>query len=230
MVKLTEVDKNGNEHRVTGLKLFGSDYPQIITCDKIKPGDVLFCYQDPKSESFFNKKKTKLIQSKTKGIYVHCGIYLGNDLVADAAGKFVRTIKLNEFIDSYSYIVVSRCEYVKEDKITKMIAYAYNCVENKIEYDLGGAINLPKKRMEHRRFIWGNKPKPNIEKKNDKMFCSEFVLNCFKASGYISKDDKTYVAHMWSPTDLAHDDLLSFQGYIAINGIESIHRDDIFLL
>ncbi|WP_144244218.1 hypothetical protein [Nitrincola sp. A-D6] len=227
MAKISEFDQNGNEHLIDGLILCKS-YPQLVDKNILQPGDVLFCCQSPPNE-IKGKVKTKAIQKFTKGIYVHCGLYIGNDLVADSAGGAVRHIDIDEFIGSYTYIVISRCQYLNEDRIAEMVSYTYECKDKSIKYDLSGALALPKLRKEHRKYIHGGDKKPNYDKASEeRVFCSEFVLNCFKASGYIPWDHEFYVSHAFSPTDLAHDELLRFEGYLSKGGISSIHPDDSF--
>jgi len=231
MVKLTEIDPDGKEHKVEALNIFGDDYPQLISENDLIVGDVIFCYQSPSDGNLKGKVKTLTIQKFTEGIYVHCGVYIGNGRVSDSADGFVRIVEIKTFIKDYTYLVICRCQHLNDERKEKIVAYAVKCKNSKIQYDLNGALSLPKNRKKHRKHIWGKHPKPEALKKNEEnVFCSEFVINCFKASGYIEWDNKIYISHMWSPTDLAHDKLLRFEGYISKNGLESIHPDDIFKL
>lgn len=230
MVKISEFDSNGKEHLIDGL-LMDNDYPQLVNKEKLKSGDVIFCYVDPDNESSIKDKlKTKAIQKATKGIYVHCGLYIGNNLIADSVNGGVRHENFDTFANNYDYLVICRCHYLDESHILKMLEYTKACKDKSMKYDMIGALKVKSVRETHRKSIHSGDSKPvTIVKEKNKSFCSEFVVNCFKASGYIPWDHKVYISHAFSPTDLAHDgELLQFEGYISKNGLNTISKSDIF--
>lgn len=207
------------------------DTPEILTESDIQVGDVLFCGNAK------TNKATELIKNMTDGTYVHCGIYVGNGNVADIVRSGARYISLNCFLNDYSYIAVARCSGIDSDRQNKIIMFAKSCIDQKIKYNYLGAFLLPISEYFYLKNMYG----PVFGKKyrelkyskkrlsTDKMFCSEFIVECFKSCGYIEQYDPYSISHKCSPMWLAEENMLGLIGYLVHHSLSDIDRNDPFL-
>ncbi|RXF02019.1 hypothetical protein [Pseudoalteromonas phenolica] len=79
---------------IRGDKIWMGPKPKPIDQSDLVIGDVLFC------GSAESDKATTLIQNMTDGAYVHCGVYIGNGIVADIATSGARKIKFESFYET----------------------------------------------------------------------------------------------------------------------------------
>ena len=170
---------------VRGKVLWMGPKPEIIKESDLVIGDVLFC------GSAKSDKATTLIQNMTDGSYVHCGIYIGNGRVADVATTGAREVYLEEFKGNYSYLAAARCPGINPYRQRAIVRYAKICIKESVKYNWLGAALLPFSEYfyikSQYRMVFGKKYKlPRVSKKlltRYRMFCSEFVVQCFKACG-----------------------------------------------
>jgi hypothetical protein len=60
-------------------------------------------------------------------------------------------------------------------------------------------------------------------------FCSEFIVQCFRACGYIPREHPMYASHIWSPIALAEENRFTLVGYQTSAGLRAVSRVDPFL-
>lgn len=205
--------------------------PKLLSANDLEVGDVVFC------GSANTDKATSLIQNLTDGSYVHCGIYIGNNKIIDIATSGARCVTVNNFIHEYSYLAISRCPGMNHHRKRAIVRYAKLCVNKLVKYNWLGAAVLPINEYlyitSQYRMAFGKKFRPpRLSKKyftKNRMFCSEFVVQCFKACGYIMKDDPYSISQKCSPTWLAEENTFSLIGYMSVSGLKCVDKNDPFL-
>ncbi|NRB42207.1 MAG: hypothetical protein HRU20_27685 [Pseudomonadales bacterium] len=212
-----------------GGKLWFGHPPKLLKVEDLNACDVFFCGPGEKI------KKSELIQGFTAGEYVHCAFYKGDGRVVDMIGSGIREQSLEEFLGCYSYIAVTQCPGSDEDR-EKQISYVERCQEKGLGYNKIGAALVPFKEYKNIKdaysIIFGKPFRPRegaikiSEAKN--LFCSEFILECFKAGDYIP-DDNYYSSDLWSPNGLAEEGIFEFRGYMSEKGFEGVDAGDHFL-
>ncbi len=205
--------------------------PKILKQCNLLVGDVLFCGSAKKD------KATTLIQNMTDGSYVHCGIYIGKGQVSDITTTGAREVNLKEFYENYSYLAVARCPGINPLRQRAITRYAKLCIKKSVKYNWLGAALLPFSEYFYikaqYRLVFGKKyKKPKASKKylnKYRMFCSEFVVQCYKACGYIMKQDPYSISHKCSPTWLAEQNIFELIGYMSLEGLLGVDDNDPFL-
>ncbi len=216
---------------VRGEMVWRAPKPEVLKESDLLVGDVLFC------GSAKTNKATKLIQNMTDGSYVHCGIYIGGGRVAEITTKGAKCPGFREFHDNYSYIAVARCPGINPFRQRAIVRYAGLCVKQKVKYNWIGAVLLPFseyfyiKSQYQMAFSKNYKPLKASKKTltRHRMFCSEFVVQCFKACGYIEKNDPYSISHKCSPTWLAEENTFGLIGYMSSIGLTGVDDQDPFL-
>ncbi|WP_439865857.1 YiiX/YebB-like N1pC/P60 family cysteine hydrolase [Pseudomonas syringae] len=203
--------------------------PELLDSTKLLAGDVLFCgqtNQDP---------LTQIIQNTTDGVYVHCGVYIGDNKVAHAVGSGVNEIPLDEFVGNYPYISVTRCPGANPKRSELIVEFAQRCINSEFGYNFFGAALSPlREYLSLRRrygLLWNKKPKACVIPKRAKYpkkryFCSEFVVQCYIECGYIPQGQADYEAGCWSPTGLAEENIFILIGYLSSQGLAGVHPED----
>lgn len=205
--------------------------PRIILPDELIVGDIVFC------GSTKIDKRSSLIQNLTDGPYVHCGIYVGNGKIAEISLSGAKKTDLDVFIERYSYLAIARLNDLEPSKQRAIRRYAEICRKNSVGYSWIGAILLPFTEYfyikSQYRMQFGKKYKKIRSPKKlfdrNRMFCSEFIVQCYKACGYIEKDDPYSVSHKCSPTWLAEDNNFQLAGYICSAGLSGVDNTDPFI-
>lgn len=207
-----------------------------ININEIKIADILLCGPS------ISEKVNDIIQNTTDGTFIHCALYIGNDIIIDMTTKGIRRIKISNFIDNYSYIAIMRSQRVNLN-IDAVINFAKQKEKRKCKYNWIGAILSPIKEYNNIKWFYASMPhntnynlkKPNFNKKSfllsERYFCSELIMDCFKAADDIDKYEKYYKSDKWSPTGIAEDSMFSFMGYLGDEKIWSkIDKLDPFLM
>lgn len=222
--------KRTTDRRYKGLWM--GDAPELLTREELLAGDVLFCGQAKQN------KRTELIQKTTDGVYVHCGIYVGDGRVVDSLGSGMRETSLEQFVADYTYITVTRSPGANKERSEKIVQFARRCVESRLRYNLLGAVLVPLLEYlnirKHHLLFWKAGKRRNKKPTWDKttrrgFFCSEFVVQCYVECGYIDDDQSYYRMENWSPTGLAEEHVFEFRGFMATEGLKAVHPDDPYL-
>jgi hypothetical protein len=210
--------------------------PVLVGDQELEPGDVLFCVPKP-GRSKYARWLRSLIQAASDGVYTHCGIYLGSEQVADSVTSGVRIISLDEFEQSFRYIAVTRCPGMNPKRARAIRLYARICHRRKARYNFFGAMLVPFREYYWLRHYYDcafrefRKPESRSKKLGGKgvFFCSELVVQCFKACGYIPREHAIYKSHIWSPTALAEENIFTLVGYRSSEGLRAVSEGDPFL-
>lgn len=206
------------------------ELPRLVTPDDLEVGDVVFCGKD------YTDKPASLIQNLTDGPYVHCGIYIGSAQVIHVGRKGTECTGLDEFQMRYSYLAFARFPGMTLYTKRAVVRYAKLCFRMDVRYNWIGALLLPITEYFYMKFRFAIPAglfiplpikKPFITR--GRLFCSEFLVQCYKACGCISKQDPFSISHYFSPTLLAEEHSFELVGYMALRGLSAVEKDDPFL-
>lgn len=223
--------KTGTDRRYQGLWM--APPPSIVSLEDLRDGDVLFC------GGALKDKVTDLIQNSSDGPYTHCGVYLGSGKVVDVVTSGIRNIELNEFVSNYEYVTVTRCrgldtseEKLNTQRIDKLKEFALSCINNNVKYDWKSAVLSPLKEFKNIKFhykvgVTDNRESSHHEQSN--YFCSQFVLACIKATGWIDEESSYFEPICWTPTGLAEENIFHFIGFMSDKGLKGVSKFDPFL-
>ncbi len=207
--------------------------PSIVNVENLRDGDVLFC------GGALKDKVTDLIQNSTDGPYTHCGVYFGGGEVVDVVTSGIRKIELEKFISNYEYVTVTRCpgldtseEQLYIERIDNLKKFALSCINAKVKYDWENAALSPLREFKNIKFHYrvgiSDKRESNHQEQ-DKYFCSQFVLACFKATGWIDEESSYFEPKSWTPTGLAEENIFQFIGFMSDKGLKGVSKFDPFL-
>lgn len=203
--------------------------PELLDSTELLSGDVLFCGQ------INQDTLTQIIQNTTDGIYVHCGVYIGENKVAHAVGSGVSEIPLEKFVAGYSYVSVTRCPGANPKRSELIVEFAQRCIASEFRYNfIGAALSPLREYLSIRRrygLLCNKKPKVRVISKRAKhpkkrYFCSEFVVQCYIECGYIPREEAYDEAGCWSPTGLAEENIFTLIGYMSTDGLAGVHPED----
>ncbi|MGR5150041.1 hypothetical protein ACQKP8_26280 [Photobacterium alginatilyticum] len=202
-----------------------------IICEEsqLQVGDVIMC------SSSVNSKNTYLISNASDGVYVHCAIYVGGGMIVDMVVPKIRKISLYELSQDYRYLTVVRCFGINKEHQDKIIEFAKLCLDKKVGYNYFGAVVSPLKEylnyLHHYVNQVGDSYAPKYEtKKITRLFCSEFIVECYKYAGYVQKDSRMFKSDKWTPTGLAEDNsIFKFIGYLDLSVLRFVNPRDPYL-
>ncbi|WP_081849382.1 hypothetical protein [Aeromonas jandaei] len=204
--------KRRTNRRYEGLLLGSSS----ITCNEshLQVGDVILC------SSSVNSKNSYLISEASDGVYVHCAIYVGDGMIVDMVVPQIRKISLHELSQDYRYLTVVRCFGINKVRQDKIIEFANLCLDKKVSYNYLGAVISPIKEYRNHLYHYVNQVDdsyaPKYEtKKTTSLFCSEFIIECYKHANYIQKNSSRFQSDKWTPTGISEDNnIFEFIGYL----------------
>lgn len=202
-----------------------------IICEEsqLQIGDVILC------SSSVNSKNTYLISNASDGVYVHCAIYVGGGMIVDMVVPKIRKISLYELSQDYRYLTVVRCFGINEERQGKIIEFANFCLDKQVGYNYVGAVLSPLK--EYRNYLYhymkqtGDSYDPKYTTKSiTRLFCSEFIVECYKHAGYVQNDSKMFKSDKWTPTGLAEENsIFKFIGYLDLSVLRFVDPSDPYL-
>ncbi|WP_305816207.1 hypothetical protein [Photobacterium leiognathi] len=209
--------------------------PPLLSEKDLKVGDVLFCSKSN------DDKMSNLIQKTTDGPYTHCAIYFGNNTIVHMTTRGIKAPNnISDFISEYTYIAVTRCPGLKNPDFElypifkkKLIDFIQSNLDKKVKYNIVGAGLSPLREYKNiSKHYAQNQQQKNKVKDVDKKsyFCSEFILDCFKATEYIDKDHSYWKADNWTPTGLAEENIFDLVGFMSNNGLHAVSSQDPHLM
>ena len=143
--------KRHTDRRFEGLWM--APAPKLLEALELLAGDVLFCGQAKRD------KLTELIQNTTDGVYVHCGIYVGDNAVVHAVGAGVREVSLEQFVSDYAYVAVTRSPGANSERSKEIAKFARSCVNAGHRYNYIGAAPAPLRECRNIKKILQHRPK-----------------------------------------------------------------------
>jgi hypothetical protein len=237
--------------RVTDQRYEGpwlNERPDLFKIEHIQSGCILLCAGVRESRK--NQKQgltRKLIAYASSGPYTHCGIVFKKNnrmmVYESSPGKGVAATPLLEFVARYKYLAACREPALKQKHWEKLCTYADNCVRAEMGYSYLNAVLAPVREFWHqsRHHLWiisgcrflrkrAGQFDPNLKIETHKRntFCSEFVLDCFLASGIHGFDNPLYASKAWTPMMLAESNTFPLIGYVA-KSYQQISHSDPFL-
>lgn len=207
---------------------------QLAPLVELRAGDILLCYGDAK----FDPLRKKIIRT-THSKYTHAAICLDTNTAAESLIKGgVTKIKIEEIVGRYDHVALIRQPdaWRSPDRVQALNAFIDSIISSKAKYNFRDLWAFEKKREIHQislaeqlqAFFEGKMTPPPIEKGS--YFCSELVVACFVASGFIDLSAAVvYKSNVTSPGELGRDPTFgTFYGYLSLVPNYVIPRTDEF--
>jgi len=200
-------------------------------------GDVLLCHIDA---SLIAQQIEKATGSK----YSHAAIYYGDGFVAESLikeglgkGQIVKNA-IRDVISRYDHIAVIRQPdaWCSEQSIAGLKLFIDKTIENGAKYNLGGIFSFTKRKELHETNVhqklvdfFANESIP-ISPNKENYFCSEFVADCFIATGFIQPSAAIlFQSDTYSPGDLGKEPTFgTFFGYLTNNPSYEVKEEDYY--
>jgi hypothetical protein len=198
----------------------------------LRPGDVLLC----RGDGVFDITR-RVIASKTGSQYTHAAIYVGEKMVLEAVRPRVQKVLLDVLLKRYAHIAVFRQpDAWTPDRIQALAMFANQSVIAKARYNLSGALNIFDAKADHQNTLYERldayfkDPKTVPWSEKEEYFCSEIVVDCYIAVGFIEPSAiSVYQGHTYAPGDLADDPTFgTFAGYISGRSAYTVPSSDEF--
>lgn len=205
---------------------------KILNKVDLKPGDVVLCYKNGKFDVV-----GKIIKKITESDYVHAGIYIGNNIVAESMTSGLAKENLDRVLARYDHVAIFRRHDAWNKRRVRLLElFVDMMVKSQCKYNISGALNFHKLKLEHQStlierlddyFIKNHTPESPIK---EKYFCSEFVVDCFIATGFIDSSAAVlYNPTVISPGDLGRDVTFGyFLGYLSSDDKYEVPSEDEF--
>lgn len=157
--------------------------------DLLKPedltiGDVLLCCGEGKI--------ARVITAATGSKYTHAAIYLGNGYCLEAVQGGVQRTATAGLVGRYDRIAAFRQPDAWDVDSQDTLGYfAEKIVATKARYNFAGVVNFEKTKKEYqgsmreRLEAYFSGPTPPIKAGKSAYFCSELVVDCYVATGFI---------------------------------------------
>ena len=210
--------------RFVGLRLDSSP-PTKLKASQVKAADVLFCFGGKAHVPW------QIISYGSSGPYVHVAICIKTNCVSEATTEGVCQSSLDDLINRYQHVAVTRCRGIKGIPMLsrKVTNYCRSHIQNSTKYDYIGAALSPLYEMVELSFSRAFLRLPNFRwpTSKNRTFCSQFVLQAFVEGGYFPSNYHALGAR--SPTALAEDNCFELVGYLTRHkNLQSLLSKDIF--
>jgi len=206
---------------------------ELLPVKSLCAGDILLCYSDGKWDIIGDA-----IDRVTGSRYGHAAIYLGKGLVLESTVvEGVAKLKVQDLLQRYEHVAVFRQPdaWTKEN-LELLNEFAKKVLSSDAYYNLSGIMKYVRVEAKHRTavmrelelfFAGKSVPLPTLKKK---YFCSELVVACFIAVGFITPSAAIfYRSDTFSPVKLANDATFgTFVGYASHNKDHEVSEDDEF--
>lgn len=204
------------------------------TTNDLMVGDILFC------STTQDEKMGELIQKVTDGPYTHCAIYSGDGWVVHMTLQGIHKCRLSEFVPCFTYVAVARCPGLSDpnyilyaQRVKDLKAFICHHLNLKTTYNHNGAKLSPiREHLNLKKHHTSVQPIKNDFGFSDKdnYFCSEFIIDCFKATGWIQPTDSYFAANKWTPNGLAEENIFHLTGFMSNDGENAISNKDPHLM
>ena len=216
----------------TKVIFLGKIMSKMIDSSALKAGDVLLCFKNGKFDVF-----GKIIQHITGSQYVHAGIFIGNNTVAESMTSGLIKEPFENVLARYDHLAVFRRYDAWGSKNTRILNYFVDqSVNSGSKYNFSGVFKFKKTQLKHQQtlteqledYFDGNLVQKSPVK--HKYFCSEFVVDCFRSTGFIGPSAAVvYKPETTAPGDLGNDATFGyFLGYITGKGNYEVDKNDEF--
>ncbi|HHP0473008.1 TPA: YiiX/YebB-like N1pC/P60 family cysteine hydrolase [Vibrio harveyi] len=205
---------------------------KILNKNVLQTGDIILCYKNGKFDAL-----GKAIQSVTKSEYVHAGIYLGDNIVAESMTSGLAKENLNNVLQRYDHVAIFRRHDAWDEGRVRLLKYfVEKMLESKCKYNFSGVFNFKGAKEEHQQTLtkqledYFNGDCVQISPIKENYFCSEFVVDCFVVTGFIEPSAAVlYNSTVTAPGDLGRDATFGyFLGYLSSDSQYDIPENDEF--
>ncbi|WP_305829405.1 YiiX/YebB-like N1pC/P60 family cysteine hydrolase [Photobacterium leiognathi] len=198
----------------------------------LQSGDVVLCYKNGKFDAL-----GKAIKKVTKSDYVHAGIFIGDNIVAESMTSGLTTETLDNVLKRYDHVAIFRRHDAWDDSRVRLLKYfVEKMLESKCKYNFSGVFNFKSAKEEHQmtlteqleNYFDGSCVQASPIK--DKYFCSEFVADCFIVTGFIDPSAAVlYSSSVIAPGDIGRDATFGyFLGYLSSDSQYGVPKEDEF--
>lgn len=205
---------------------------KILSKNSLQFGDIILCYENGKFDAL-----GKVIQRVTKSEYVHAGIYLGDNIVAESMISGLAKESLDNVLQRYSHVAIFRRHDAWDDgRISLLNYFVDKMLQAGCKYNILGVLKFKLAKEEHQQtltqrledYFSGNYAQ--ISPIKNRYFCSEFVVDCFVVTGFIEPSAAVlYNSTVTAPGDLGRDPTFGyFLGYLSSDPKYEIPEDDEF--
>lgn len=205
----------------------------------LKPGDILLCYNNPETDFL-----AKIITDKSGSDYCHAAIYYAEGVVAESRaldgwkkGQIVKTC-INKMISRYEHVAVLRQPdaWYSSFSISALKLFIETVLQTGAKYNFMGALTLKSRKELHEANIHNkledffNKNNQPVSPNKNNYFCSEFVADCYIATGFIQPSAAiVYQSDTYFPGDLGKDATFgTFWGYLTEKSGYRVNESDYY--
>ena len=192
---------------------------KILSTSDLKAGDVILCFENSRFDPLGKK-----IQKVTGSEYVHAGIFLGDNMVVESMASGLTKESISNVIARYDHVaIIRRHDAWCESNIVLLRYFAEKALETGCKYNFSGVMKFKQSKQLHEAtviqqledYFSGNMVQKSPLK--HQYFCSEFVVDCFIATGFIDQSAAVYYnSETFAPGDLGKDPTFGyFLGYIS---------------
>ena len=204
----------------------------IIDQTSLIGGDIILCYGDGKKDLI-----AKGIEKVTGSKYKHAAICIDTTSAAESGMSGVKKESIKDIIKRYSHVAIFRQpDAWNQDRVNALKLFIDKTIETGAKYNFKGITSFSKNKSEHDKSIYqkldsyfkGDLKSDAHEKGN--YFCSELVVNCLTATGFISPSAAVlYKGDTFAPVDLGKDPTFgTFFGFIIPKNNYQIPETDDF--
>ncbi|MET2855121.1 hypothetical protein ABXV24_24890 [Vibrio owensii] len=211
----------------------------MLSADQIKSGDILLCH---KSDDYVARK----IEEKTGSKYCHAAIYYGDSEVAESLaldgfkkGKIGKE-SLDNLVARYDHVAVLRQPdaWVSAEQVNSLKLFIDKTIANGAKYNLLAIPSFVSRKELHEQTLYDKldaffkEELPEYSPEKSNYFCSEFVCDCFIATGFIDQSAAIlYQSDVYAPGDLGSDPTFgTFLGYLTSDDSYTVPTDDVFYM
>jgi hypothetical protein len=203
----------------------------------LKPGDVILCYGGLNLTA-------RAINAVTGSKYSHAAIYYGESFAAESTVKNgilkgkVKKIKVCELVSRYDHVAILRQPdaWASEDRTKALQLFINQVVANEAKYNFNGVLSFKNRKELHQSNIYEKLESffagqsTQIQTQKASYFCSEFVCDCFIATGFILPSAGViFQSDTYSPGDLAKEPTFgTFWGYLTTKDDYIVPLDDYY--
>lgn len=181
----------------------------------------------------------RLIKKQTESNYTHAAICYDNSVIVEATGPDdpVTMTNIEDAISSCRHVAVLRNPYAFQGgQVERFQRFADRVVDERRHYNTQGVLNFAEHKEQHLdsirakldSYFAGDHEVESFDKAS--YFCSELVVACFRASGFIDEAAAVYYdQNVISPADLGRDVTFgSFLGFLSSKKKLRISKKDQF--
>lgn len=207
---------------------------KMVSLKELRAGDVLLCYKDAKIDPV-GRSITRITRSE----YTHAAICIDCCNAAESTvPSGVAKVKIQGLVSRYDHVAVFRQPdaWRHPDRVHALNSFVDSVIASRAKYNLCDVLTFKKRSKVHQLSLtdqlhafFNGTYAPTPAKKGS-YFCSELVVRCFVATGFIEPSAAVvYRPDVTSPGDLGRDPTFgTFYGYVSVLPNYSVPDTDEF--